>query len=466
LTLSTRPPPGRTDRLLHKMHLSVLLSRTVRRQLRDATERREALAGAPVDWYGRHLEGVRRSWADAVADIPYYASLAASGAAPAEIHTWDDFQRIPPLTRQVLQHRPAEFIRRSGPPASLMTTAGSTGTPLKMGMGGAERELMRIVKLAEWQALGYTPGSRLFLIWGHAHLLGTGWQGRVNHLKRRMADTFLGYRRVDAYRLNQVFCERYAEALLRFRPLGVIGYSSALDLFARYASAFRDRFRALGVRFVLATAEAPPRADTVALIGDLFGCPVVQEYGGAEFGQVAFKTGPAPFRVYSDLNYVECGLREEGASDGHPLLLTSLYRRYLPLIRYSVGDTIVGPEFQEHGHVVQFAEIGGRLNDVIHLDGGDAIHSVAIFHCIHQEDAVFNIQMVLRDEGIDIILVSSAADKAAMEARIRARLAQVHPSLAQVRFRYADDLPTSRAGKRRWFVDHRTSPPCVASPAS
>lgn len=448
------------------MYLSVLLSPTVRRQLRAATERREAVAKAPVDWGGRHLEGVRRSWADAVSDVPYYSALIASGAAPVEIRTWDDFQRIPPLTRQVLQQRRAEFMRRSGPPASLMATAGSTGTPLKMGMSHAERELMRIVKLAEWQTLGYTPGSRLFLIWGHAHLLGTGWKGRLNHFKRRMADAFLGYRRVDAYRLTPAFCEGYAEALLRFRPLGVIGYSSALDLFARYTTAFRDRFRALDVRFVLATAEAPPRADTVALIEDLFGCPVVQEYGGAEFGQVAFKTGPAPFRVYSDLNYVECEPPEEGASGGYPVLLTSLYQRYTPLIRYRVGDTLVGPERQDHGHVVQFSEVGGRLNDVILLAGGDAIHSVAVFHCIHQEDSVYNIQMVLRDEGIEICLVSSAANRAAMEARIRARLAQVHPSLAQVRFTYAEDLQTSRAGKRRWFVDHRTSPPCAASPVS
>ncbi len=103
---------------------------------------------------------------------------------------------------------------------------------------------------------------------------------------------------------------------------------------------------------------------------------------------------------------------------------------------------------------------------MICLDGGDAIHSVAIFHCIHQEDAVYNIQMVLRDGGIDICLVSAASDKAAMEARIRARLAQVHPALAHARFQYTEDLQTSLAGKRRWFVDQRSSSPCVASPAS
>ncbi len=439
----------------------------MRRHLEAAAARRRELATVnATDWTSRQLEALQRVWVDAVHDVPYYASLVRSGRAPAAIHSWADVQGLPVLTRQLLQDRPAEFLRRSGSPDSFMRTAGSTGTPLRMGLNQYERDLMRIVKLAEWQAFGYEPGSRLFLIWGHAHLLGTGWTGTVNHWKRRLADAFLGYRRVDAYRLNRAACHAYAEALLSFRPLGLIGYASALDLFARYSTTFRDRFRALNVRFVLATAEAPPRPDTVALLEDLFGCPVVQEYGGAEFGQVAFKTGAAPFQVYSDLNYVEGEPPDGGAPDEHPVLLTSLYQRYVPLIRYRVSDAVIGPVRQAHGHVVRFEAVGGRVNDVIHLDGGDAIHSVAIFHCIHQEDSVFNIQMVLRDEGIEICLVSSAADRAAMERRIRARLAQVHPSLAQARFTYVEDLQTSRAGKRRWFVDHRTSPPCAASPVS
>ena len=36
-----------------------------------------------------------------------------------------------------------------------------------------------------------------------------------------------------------------------------------------------------------------------AVLEDLFGCPVVQEYGGVEFGQVAFNVGAGPFNVYS-----------------------------------------------------------------------------------------------------------------------------------------------------------------------
>lgn len=444
------------------MNAAFLINARLRKQFADASARRRMEDQSNASTLAAaQLATLRRVWQDATADVPYYGGLVASGRAPAIVESWADVAALPVLTRRLLQDHPEQFLRRSGPPESVMTTAGSTGTPLRVGMNQAERDVMRIVKLAAWQAFGYERSSRLFLIWGHAHLLGTGWKGRLNHLRRQVADAALGYRRVDAYRLTAESCIEYAEALLAYRPLGVIGYASALDLFARYTSQYRERFRQLGLRFALSTAEAPPREDSTELLEAHFGCPVVQEYGGAEFGQVAFKAGRHPFETYGDLNYVET---PESTEREQTVLITSLYSRYLPLIRYQVGDAIEGTQTMPHGHVASFDAIAGRLNDVILLGHDDAVHSVSVFHCVHQE-RVHNLQMVLNDDGIDLCLVSAETDRGPMETRIRARLAQVHPLLAQVRFKYLEDLETNRAGKRRWFVDHRTTTTCAASRA-
>ena len=447
------------------MHWSLRIHPNLRRQMAVAAARVAAPHVTAEEVEQRQLTAIQGVWADATHDIPYYESLVATGVAPRAITSWADVHAIPPLTRHIIQERPHDFRRRSSAPASMMTTAGSTGEPLRIGMNQSERDLMRVVKLAEWQSLGYTASSRLFLIWGHSHLLGTGWRGQINHAKRKLTDAVLGYRRVDAYRLDRRSCEEYAEALIKFQPIGLISYASALDLFARYTEKFRERFRALSMRFVLSTAEAPPRHDTIQRLEDLFGCPVVQEYGGAEFGQVAFKRSSAPFDVYDDLNYVEAMPAEEGDAGVEPLLVTSLYSRYLPLVRYRVGDAISGISRLPHGHVQAFERMAGRINDVIELAPGQFIHSVAIFHCVHQEPAVHGIQMVLTDAGIDILLVAGETDRAAMEARIHRRLTQVHPLLASASIRYVQDLQPTRAGKRRWYVDHRTVT-CAASQAS
>lgn len=441
------------------MHPRLLISAKLRRDFRAAKTRRRASASeVETDYSAEQLAALRKVWSNALVDVPYYAALVTAGRAPVELRSWADFQTIPVLTRQILQNQSIEFIRRSGPPASFTTTAGSTGTPLRIGMDQESRDLMRIVKLCAWMDFGYVPASRLFLIWGHSHLLGTGWKGKVNHVKRKLTDSFLGYQRVDAYRLDRASCVRYAEQLLRFRPLGLIGYASALDLFARYTIEFHERFRALGLRFVLATAEPVPSPETIAILEDLFACPVVQEYGGAEFGQVAFKVGAAPFEVYSDLAYVECESTEDDTPQAYPALVTTLYPRYVPLFRYRIGDALVGPERMAHGHLRRFQGVAGRLNDEIRLRDGSSIHSVAIFHCIHQELSVVNIQMLLKDDGMEIRLISTTPGDSGVEKRIRKRLAQVHPELGKALITYVEDLQTNRAGKRRWFMDERTKP--------
>jgi phenylacetate-CoA ligase len=448
------------------MHPRLILSRRLRRHHDAAEQRRLRPPPDPATVPGLQLAALREVWADAVADVPYYADLVAAGDAPKQLRSWQDVAAIPVLTRQAFQDRPAAFVRRSGPADSVMKTAGSTGTPIHLGMNQSERDLMRIVKLSAWQELGYRPDSRLFIMWGHIHLLGTDVSRVINTARRSIADRLLGYRRVNAYRLSPEICHLFAEQLIAHHPVGFISYASALDLFGRYTTEYRDRFRALGLRFVLSTSEPPPRPDTVPMLEDLFGCPVVQEYGGGEFGQVAFKNGAAPFEVYSDLNYVECEAPDPDLPSACPLLVTSLYPRYVPLIRYRVGDAVAAPERLAHGHTLRFASVAGRLNDVIHLADGEAIHSVAVFHCIHAEPSVFNIQMVLRNDRIDLRLVAPGADRPALEARIRSRLSKVHPALAQAQFDYVDDVGTTRAGKRRWFLDERTPESCAASPAS
>ncbi len=319
-------------------HVKPFLLPKVRRDFALAQQLRSRTPTTQTDIEAVQWKALDAVWADCISDVPYYRELVAQGRAPRTLSSWENFQALPVLTRKQLQDDSEKFIRDSRRPHSFMKTAGSTGTPLKMGMSQAEKDLMRTIKISEWQRFGYTASSRLFLIWGHSHLLGTGWQGRVNDIRRKAADSLLGYRRVDAYRLSARLCREYAHALIRFRPVGLIGYASALDLFARYTHEFRSEFRQLGLRFVLATSEPAPRADTFSNLEDLFGCPVVQEYGGAEFGQVAFKVGNQPFQVYSELNILESGPADE--TGARPVQITSLYDRYVPLIRYQVGDAV------------------------------------------------------------------------------------------------------------------------------
>jgi hypothetical protein len=398
------------------------------------------------------LSKLKDVWRDAVADVPYYARIAREGLAPAQIHTWDDFYSIPELTRDILQDQPEQFVRISGPPDLTRMTGGSTGNPVKFGVWKSEDQIIRFLKLVLWAKVGYVPADRLFLIWGHAHLLGTGWPKLWNYFQRKMRDVLLGYKRVDAHTLSTAKCQKYADDISNFCPAGIIGYSAALDYFVRSLPDRAENFHNLGLKFVMPCAEPAPRDDSFELIGKIFGCPVVQEFGGVDFGHVAMKYGKKPFEVFPEHNILEVKTESLGAA----ALVTSLYRRYLPLIRYRQGDMLGDYETLQHGHVVRFQTLQGRLNDMVELNDGTVIHSLAVAHCIRLESSILNMQILLENLGPKILLATTPEYDQAVEQRIRGRLGQVALSLEKVVIERVPDVQTTRAGKRRWIIDKRT----------
>jgi len=397
-------------------------------------------------------------WDDCVQDVPYYEDLVRQGRAPAKIRTWADFHSIPYLTRAILQEQSARFLRKSGSPDGVGMTGGSTGTPVRFGVWHEEAAVLRMLKLVLWLRMGYQMGSRLFIIWGHSHLLGHGWRRGWNHLIRKIKDYFLGYHRVDAYSLWPEKCVQMAERLLKVRPCGLIGYASALDYFVRCCDRYHERFSELGLRFVMPAAEPPPRSDSFDLLRAVFRCPVVQEFGGVDFGQVGMKVDNAPFEVFPDYNVLETAAEGASSQGPQPAAVTTLYRRYTPLVRYKQGDLIDGVTRLEHGQVRSFQQLVGRSNDMVELSSGRQIHSVAFLHCVHQEPTVLNAQLVVTDAELTLRLVTLCGLSRPVEARIRHRLFQVAPELAAAKIEVVVDLETNLAGKRRWYVDKRTAP--------
>jgi len=401
------------------------------------------------------LRKLQQVWKDCVEDVPYYTELVAHGNAPKEINKWEDFYEIPELTRQHLQDYPEQFKRRSGPPGFQRMTGGSTGNPVHFGMWQSEERVLRLLKLVLWIRAGYQLDSRIFLIWGHSHLLGNGWRRHLRQFQRKTKDWLIGYKRMDAYRLNPEICRKIAREFLTFSPAGLIGYASALDYFVRATPEFAEAFKKSGCQFIQPAAEPLPKPDSRARLRETFHCQLIEEFGGVDFGQVAMRFEDGPFEVFPEHNILETrsapvdGSREESA------LVTTLYPRYLPLIRYRQGDALAGATKLPHGHITHFDRLDGRCNDLIRLNSGVTIHSEAISHCIRPEQVVFNFQLVLEKQGARLRLVTATSFDQEAEGRIRQRLGQIAPELSRCVFERVNDLETSRAGKRRWFVDKR-----------
>ena len=358
------------------------------------------------------LQKVKNIWKDATSHVPYYRKLVDEGRAPSEFYSLPEFfESVPVLTRDQIQATPNLFIRDGRPPDRAAMTAGSTGNPIHFGVNNTESEQAGADLFVGRIANGLEPGDRIFLLWGHSHLLGTGLNGKGKHVVRKIKDRLMGYCRVDAYHLDPTSARGHLHSLLRFAPQVVIGYSSALDMLVQYNRELAPQVKRLGIKFVVGTAENLPRPDSRAAVEEFFGCPFVMEYGGVEFGAVAHNLPNASYNVYW-WNCILETLPNAGtaAPTSQPIAVTGLYQRYFPIIRYRNDDEIKGPRRLRDGQVLSFSEVCGRHNDSIKLNDGSAIHSVGLFHCIHQEPQVLNIQLRVEKNSLRLLLIAADPD--------------------------------------------------------
>ncbi len=436
----------------------MLLTRFLRESIVNPgiTERRKfyAIDRSHDDKLEWQLERFNEIWKRISTYVPFYTKLVRRHKLPRVVRDWDSFiHEFPVITREIVQGQGQQLTSRERRPEWLRVTGGSTAQPIQLAAWHSED---RITEKDMWLArrwYGVKPSDKCFLIWGHSHLLGTGVRGMANRLKRQILDKLLGYYRFSAYDLSREKLRRAARTLMAFRPRYLIGYSVALDLFRQANEDLVDSFNDLGLQLAIGTAESFPNPESPSKLSALLGCHVGMEYGSVETGLIAHTTPGGIYRTFWGTNFIEAS--EQDSKGRRRVLITSLYPRCFPLIRYDIGDEIEGLEKSEtetaYG-ISQFSRVVGRCNDYVELRDGSRIHSEVFSHCVRDIKEIKGYQVVQMDTKKRIDLVTSVPLTYAIEEKVRSRLAKIHPELTEVEFERVKVLKRTLAGKTRMVI--------------
>jgi phenylacetate-CoA ligase len=392
------------------------------------------------------LQRLNAAWTASLADSPWARALGRRLDLPRRFDSWAAFEAQVPVQRK--QDLRADLAAPDGPLPRVLwrSTGGTTAQPLRFPVLQSETaEAGRDLWLGRAR-LGIGAGDPLFLIWGHSHIFGAGWRGRVNAWRRRLSDAALGYTRWSAYRLSPEDLRLAGDALLASKARYVIGYASALDRFARANEDRAGAFAALGLKAVIATAEGFPRADSREAVSAVLGCPVVMEYGSVETGPMAYERFGGGYDVFWAHHRLELG-------EGGELIVTSLYPRALPLLRYAVGDLATSDETGPG--LTRLTAIGGRCNDAVPLPDGAPIHSEAFTHAVRDTPGLLAYQIVRHGPGAwpSIRYEAAQALGGNAETGLRRRLGRIAPGMERIALERVAALPASLAGKHRMVVD-------------
>lgn len=287
----------------------------------------------------------------------------------------DGLNSFPLLPKQQLRADPASFVR-DDPPRQLVTehTSGTTATPLTLTIS---REEYR-----EWYALFEARWRRWYGVSRHDRWAIVGGQPVVppgatappfwvwNAAMRQLY--------LSSYHVAPHTAASYVQAIGQHRVEYMLGYPSSMHALAEACRAAGLRPEPL--RVVIANAE-PVLDHQREVIEEVFGCPVRETYGMAEFVAAASECEHGRLHLWPEVGALEV-LQPDGdepVPDGAMgrLVCTGLLNRTMPLIRYIVGDAgAVAPadESCPCGRTLPILRsVEGRIDDLVRTPDGRLI---------------------------------------------------------------------------------------------
>ena len=332
----------------------------------------------PLDRMQAYVESQLRSQVQrAYHEVPYYKqAFRGAGISEETIgrFTAADLPSLPWLEKQFVRTHSEALLTESAkrrPPARFHTS-GSTGAPITIYMDSATHQHVIAVREARsfrWAGVSYlepraTLGGRL--VASPSQSRPPFW--RYNRWERQLY--------LSAHILSEKTAPDYAAALNHFQPPTLIGYATAIHLFANLIHKMGLQIHQ--PRAIITTAERLEPFMRPA-IESAFGVQPREEYGSAENCALITECEQGRLHAHPDFGYVEI-IRPDGRAAGPgelgELLVTGFANTKQIFIRYRIGDLAAWAEEPcpcGRIHLRAITDLQGRVEDIALAPDGQPI---------------------------------------------------------------------------------------------
>jgi len=335
----------------------------------------------------------------AYARVPFYRDLYDRwGVSPEDLKSPADLRLFPIVTRQAIQSTPQVRLVAEGTNLESCLrsrTSGSTGVPLEILFQGRDRAAINPSFLRVYMAWGLRPWHRVVTLQARPERLGKrSWYQNLGIFRTRVLS-------------SRDEPDRWIEALKRWRPHMIHGYSLTLKLLAEAL----ERGGADDLRVPLVTSTSGVLDDGARRrLASTLGAKVVDIYASDEAGSVIAWECPrcSGYHLCPDTVVTELLADGRPARPGEDasVVITNLMGRTMPLIRYDQGDVArASGEQPICGRGLPLMEsVRGRAGDFIVLRSGRKLTPHPFFLVLDHALGVGRWQIV--QEAVDHIRVS------------------------------------------------------------
>lgn len=298
----------------------------------------------------------------------------------------------------------------------LNKTSGSSGDPMVFAKDKVCHALIwaNIIRKFAWHGIDFNRSYQ-------ARFYGMPmafWPQKLLRIKDFLSNRY----RMNIFDLSNEGLDQIVQKFANNRFDYINGYTSAIVLLAKQLESKNSILKTLcpSLKVCIVTSEMLFETDKM-LLEKALGVPVINEYGAAEVDLIAFQNTEGDWVVNAETCLVEIVDEQNKVlpygQEGR-IIVTQLYNKAMPFIRYEVGDYgILDPKSTPQKPILQ--KLIGRTNDVIQLPSGKRAAGMA-FYSITK--ALFDDQskvkeFVIKQTKIDTFEIEYVSDLAFTEAQ-------------------------------------------------
>lgn len=377
----------------------------------------------------------------------YRARMEAAGLVPSDIRTPADLSALPVLSKDDIRTAGLRLFSTgySAENTTHTRTGGSTGVPLHVYV---DREALNWKFAATWRHnswAGWRPGEKVAAIWGDTDKQLDLTSRLRNRFQYRMI--FLDTLNFSADRLRQ-----FHSRLLAYKPAILFGHAHSVYQFALFCE--EHDLRPSGLAGIVTTAMTLSDLERRCIEG-AFRAPVFNRYGCEELSIIASESSAhSGLHVFSEgliLEYLPTEVPDE-----HELVITDLWNRAMPMIRYAIGDVVrraSGPCPSGRG-LERLQRVSGRTADFLYRPDGTPVFGISLLdtYIIHIPGIK---QAQIIQEGlrrIDVSVVPTALFGTDTTTAIRQVIAREFGPGIEVNVNCVEKLQQSERGKYRFSI--------------
>lgn len=280
------------------------------------------------------------------------------------------------------------------------------------------------------------------------------------YYKERIKDFFSHRYRFPVFDLSEKKMEEILSAFESKKFNYINGYTSSIVLFAKFLKEKNILLTKVcpTLKYCIVTSEML-FDDDKTLMEAVFGVPVINEYGASELDLIAFTNREGELEVNSRTIFVEIlDDLDKPVPLGNPgrIVITSLYNKAHPMIRYELGDLGVLATSSTYKKPI-LEKLIGRTNDMAKLPSGKIVAGLTFYYVtksIISNDGNVK-EFIIEQTKLDTFKIQYVADKELVQqekAAIQKAILEYLEKDLKVIFERAEILKRSKSGKLKQFV--------------